>query len=66
MITEGFLEEERFELGIEKQLRCGKEKERLDIPKGEYGINQRRKEDKKTEFAGAKASCQGETADEAE
>ena len=45
MVSEGFLEEERFELGVEIQLRCGKQKNAIDIAEGENGINQRGKED---------------------
>lgn len=49
MVSEGFLEEERFELGVEKQLRCGKQKPGIDTAEGENGINQRGKEDKNME-----------------
>lgn len=45
MVSEGFLEEERFELSVEKQLRCGKQKTGIDIAEGENGINQRGKVD---------------------
>lgn len=49
MVSEGFLEKERFELGVEKQLRCGKQKPGIDTAEGENGINQRGKEDKNME-----------------
>ena len=54
--VEGFLQEKRFELGVEKQLGCGKQKEGIDIAEGENGVNQRGEEDKNMEIAGTKAS----------
>lgn len=47
-MTEGFLEKGRFELGVEKQLWRGKQKEWLDSPEGEKWHNQKGEEDKKT------------------
>lgn len=52
---EGFLQEKRFELGVEKQLGRGKQKEGIDVA-GENGVIQRGEEDKNTEIAGTKAS----------
>lgn len=34
VMTEDFLEEESFQQGVEKQLRCGEQKGRLDIAEG--------------------------------
>ena len=47
--AEGRENKERFELCVEKQLRCGKQKPGIDTAEGENGINQRGKEDKNME-----------------
>ena len=55
VVLEGFLEEERFELGVEKQLRGGKQKEEIDTGEEDTGRNQRAEENKNTGFTGSKA-----------